>query len=86
MKQEKVINKPKASKEDLTAIALFHLAKKYNKEYSKFTEELLKHLSKNRCKKYKDYVENWIWEAVIEDNSYEELVEYLKDFKKDGKR
>jgi hypothetical protein len=71
----------KKIKEDLVGIALTHLAVESNKKTNSYTEALLDYVSKGKSKKFRDNAENWIWELVFEEISYEEFKSNISDFK-----
>lgn len=71
----------KLPKEDLIPIALIHLAQESNKSMNRYYDTLVDYMSKGKSKEYKEEVENWLWEIIFEDGTYEELLEHLKKWK-----
>lgn len=74
-------------KEDLLGIALIHLAIESNKKVNSYVEALLDYVSKGKSKKFRENAENYVWDLVYEETSYEDFKENISKFKgKNGDR
>lgn len=79
----KVIKKP--VKQDLVGIALVHLASESNKKIEEYKEALLDHVSKGKSREFRDNAENYVYDVIYGDTSYEEFKEIISKFRKTRK-